>query len=424
MYQRALFNNGIRVVTNEMKGRESLALGIWVTVGGRYEDDKNKGAAHFLEHIVFKGTKNYACQEIKEKIEGVGGSLNAFTSEEYTCYFAKIPAKHLESTFDILSDMVLVPLIAKKDVDKERTVILEEIKMYRDLPQYLVGELLDELVWPDIPLGKRLAGTPESVGAMSSLDLKTFHHQYYSASNIVVTASGKISHPSFVALVKKRFAQSGRNRPSSFVKFQDTQQKPRVKFFRKEIEQMHLALGSIGLDSSHPDRYALTLFNIILGANMSSRLFSEVREKRGLAYAISSGVKYLKDTGLFTVRAGVDNNKITEALKVILSELDKIKKNGVTKSEFTRAKDYYLGQILLELEDTLEHMFWIGESTVSFDSIRTLQDVLKEVRKLDLADIKRVAAWVLRREKLNVSLVGPLKDQQEKQIRTLLAIGS
>jgi len=424
MYQKTVLDNGIRVVTNEMKGRESLALGIWVAVGGRYEDDKNKGAAHFLEHIVFKGTKSYACQEIKEKIEGVGGALNAFTSEEYTCYFAKIPAQHLESTFDILSDMVLVPLIAKKDVDKERTVILEEIKMYRDLPQYLVGELLDELVWPNIPLGKRLAGTPESVGAMSSVDLKIFHSQYYSASNIVVTASGKINHPSFVALVKERFAQSERNRSSSFIKFQDTQQKPKVKFFRKEIEQMHLALGSIGLDSSHPDRYALTIFNIILGANMSSRLFSEVREKRGLAYAISSGVKYLKDTGLFTVRAGVDNNKITEALKVILNELDKIKKSGVTKSEFTRAKDYYLGQILLELEDTLEHMFWIGEATVSLDRIRTLQDVLKEVKKLDLADVKRVAALVLKWEKLNVSLVGPLKDQQEKQIRTLLAIGS
>ena len=424
MYQRTALNNGIRVVTNEMKERESLALGIWVAVGGRYEDDKNKGAAHFLEHIVFKGTKSYACQEIKEKIEGVGGSLNAFTSEEYTCYFAKIPSKHLETTFDILAEMVLVPLITKKDVDKERTVILEEIKMYRDLPQYLVGELLDELVWPNIPLGKRLAGTPESVGAMSHEDLKSFHRQHYAAGNIVVTASGKIAHPSFVNLVKGRFAQSERNRLSSFIKFQDTQQKPKVKFFRKETEQMHLALGSIGLDSSHPDRYALILFNIILGANMSSRLFSEVREKRGLAYAISSGVKYLKDTGLFTVRAGVDNNKITDALKVILNELDKIKKNGVTKSEFTRAKDYYLGQILLELEDTLEHMFWIGEATVSLDRIRTLQDVLKEVKKIDLADIKRVAALVLKREKLNVSLVGPLKDQQEKQIRTLLAIGS
>lgn len=294
--------------------------------------------------------------------------------------------------------------------------------MYRDLPQYLVGELLDELVWPGIPLGKRLTGTPESVGAMSYLDLKSFHQQHYSAGNIVVAAAGNLNHRSFVQLVGKRFAALEGSTLSRFIPSQDNQQSPRVKFFRKDIEQMHLAIGAQGLDSSHPDRYALSLFNIVLGANMSSRLFNEVREKRGLAYAISSGVKYMKDTGLFTVRAGVDNNKITEALKVILNELEKITKNGVTKNEFTRAREYYMGQILLELEDTLEHMFWIGESTVSLDRIRALNDVLREVKKIDLDDIKRVSSLVLKRNKFNASLVGPLKDEQEKQIKALMGV--
>lgn len=422
MYQKTVLHNGLRVVTHEMTNRHSLALGIWIGVGGRYEDDKNKGAAHFLEHIVFKGTKSYSCQEIKELIEGVGGSLNAFTCEEYTCYFAKIPAKHLETSLAVLADMVLVPRITRKDVEKERTVILEEIKMYQDLPQHLVGELLDELIWPDTPLGKRLIGTPESIGAMSYLDLKSFHRQHYAAGKMVVTASGRLPHGAFVDSVKERFARLENSLTSGFISAHEAQQEPRVKFLRKAIEQMHLALGVMGLNSSHPDREALTLFNIILGANMSSRLFNEVREKRGLAYAISSGVKYLKDTGLFTVRAGVDNNKIIEALKVILNEFEKVKKNGVTKNEFTRAKDYYVGQILLELEDTLEHMFWIGEPAVTLDQIRTPQALFKRLKKVDLADIRRVARCVLQKNKLNVSVVGPLQDRQEKQIRGLLGL--
>lgn len=422
MYKKTVLPNKLRVITHEMKDRDSASLGIWIAAGGRYENTKNKGVAHFLEHILFKGSKKYSCDAIKELIEGVGGSLNAFTSEEYTCYYAKIPAKHLNQTFDVLSDMVFAPLISKEDVNKERGVILEEIKMYHDLPQHFVIELLEELMWTNHPLGMNLAGTFESVGGMSHDDLRAFHSKYYSLGNIVVSSCGKLSHETVVNLAKKKSAKIKPVSHEGWLKAKNSQPKSKAKFFRKDIEQMHLAMGAFGLEKDHADEHAYSLLNIILGGNMSSRLFDEVREKRGLAYAISSSAKSLNDTGLFMIRAGVDNKKIVEAVGVILKELDKIRKENVTKDEFTRAKDYYLGQILLGLEDTLEHMFWIGEGITSLNKTRTLKEILKEVNKVTIGDIKRVADRVFKENNVNLSIVGPLKDDQEKELGRLINV--
>ncbi len=422
MYKKTILKNQLRVITNEMKDRDSVSVGIWIAAGGRHEDKKNKGAAHFLEHILFKGTQKYSCEAIKEQIEGVGGTLNAFTSEEYTCYFAKIPSKHLDRTFDILSDMVYHPLIAKKDVNKERGVILEEIKMYRDQPQHFVIELLEELMWPGHPLGMNLAGSFESVGAMSEKDLQSFHRGHYTPANIVVAASGRLSHDHVVGLTSKKSAKFDSSRKNRYRNADNSQIKPKAKFFKKAIEQMHLAIGAFGLPDDHKDRHAYQLLNIILGGNMSSRLFDEVREKRGLAYAIGSSAKSLSDTGLFLIRAGVDNTKIVEAVDVILKELGKIRTQAVSKDEFSRAKDYYLGQTLLGLEDTLEHMFWIGESTVSLDRTKTLKDILREVNKVTINDIRSVADGVFQRKNVNLSIVGPLKDNQENGLNDLMKV--
>ena len=399
-----------------MKGRDSVSVGLWIATGGRYENDRIKGAAHFLEHILFKGSKKYSCEQIKELIEGVGGSLNAFTSEESTCYFAKIPAKHLNSTFDILADMVFSPLIRKEDVDKERSVILEEIKMYHDVPQYFVMELLDELIWPDHPLGKNLAGTLESVGGLTSEALRRFHQEHYFPSNIVIAACGQLKHSSFVTMAKKKLYKMNGVNKTDFMQADNNQRKAKVKLFKKDIEQMHVSLGMIGLHNDHKDKYALSLLNVILGGNMSSRLFDEVREKRGLAYSISSGTKALKDTGVFLVRAGVDNKKIVQAIEVIGQELERICKEDVKTDELKRAKDYLLGQVLLGLEDTLEHMLWLGESIITLDRVKTLKDVVREVNKVKVTDIKRVANEILRKERFNLALVGPIESAQEKAI--------
>lgn len=422
MYQRSTLTNGLRVVSHQMQERQSAAVGLWVGAGGRYEQDRIKGAAHFLEHMAFKGSARYSCEKVKELIEGVGGSVNAFTSEEQTCYYAKVPARHLDQTFDILSDIVFFPALDPKDVTKESAVIVEEIKMYHDLPQYYVMDLLDELLWPGHPLGKSLAGTPESVSRMSDQDLRGFHNKHYNPQSVVIAAAGKVDHDKLAALAQKKLQKLPQGQPQEFIKADNSQFQPRVRIFRKETEQMHLALGMLGLDREHEDKYGLNLLNIILGGNMSSRLFDEVREKRGLAYSIGSGVKFLKDTGMFLVRAGVDNAKLLQAMEVILFELAKIRQKGVTRDEFQRARDFYLGQVLMGLEDTMDHMLWIGESTLTRDRTRSLAQVVKRVNRVTIDDISRVAGMILTENRYNFAVVGPVNDEQEKRLNQLLGV--
>ncbi len=413
--------NQVRVVTESLKDRSGVAVGVWVAVGGRYEGKSNKGVAHFLEHMAFKGSKKYSCEQIKQRIEGVGGSLNAFTGEEETCYYAKVPSMHLPLTLDILADIAFFPKITHKDLIKERTVILEEIKMYHDLPQYYVMEILEEILWPDHPLGESLAGTPHSVSHMTAEDLWHFHQRFYSAQNIVVAACGDVDHQKLVGMVRRKLKGMKPSPKIDYLKARMTQEKPVLRFHHKNTEQMHLALGYLGYEVNHDDHYVLSILNIILGGNMSSRLFHEVREKHGLAYSISSGLKCLDDTGLFLVRAGVDNANITAALALILKVLEKTRR-GISADELKRARDYYLGQFLLGLEDTMDHMIWLGGAVISNDHIKTMKEVQAKIKNVTVADLKRVAADILALHRLNVALVGPVTLDQEAQIRRLAGI--
>lgn len=422
MYTKTVLPNGLRIITHNMKERDSIALGFWIGVGGRYEDDRLKGAAHFLEHIVFKGSQKYRCEQIKTLIEGVGGALNAFTSEEQTCFYAKIPSKHLGQTFDVLADMVVHPKIAAADVAKEKTVIVEEIKMYRDLPQFFVLELLDGLLWPGHPLGKNLPGTPESVTGMSNNDLLDFHRTHYVPGNVVVAACGKVDHAAIVRLAKKQLGKIRSGGLQKYIPCDNSQARARVKLYKKEIEQTHLAFGALGYNENDENRHALNLLSIILGGNMSSRLFVEVREKRGWAYSISATAKSMHDTGVFLIRAGVDNRKITDTTGLVLKELEKIKRNGVGSDEFVRARDYLLGQMLLGMEDTMEHMLWIGDTLVSKNKVRTLQSVVRDFEKLTPADIKRVANDILKPGRFNLAVVGPFTDDQQKELERMICV--
>lgn len=420
MYEIDRLPNGLRLISQEMSDRHSASIGIWVGVGGRFEEGAVKGATHFLEHIVFKGSDLYGCEEIKAKVEGVGGTLNAFTTEEQTCFYAKVPSRHLIQSFDVLADMVFFPKIRTVDVTKEKTVILEEIKMYHDLPQYFVLELLDGLLWPDHPLGGQLAGTLETVSGLTAKDLRRFHKQFYLPENVVISVCGSFDRKKFLSAVKKKLGKVEGELQNSYQPVDQTQDKPRAHFFRKEIEQMHLALGMPGYDENHPDRYALGLLSIILGGNMSSRLFVQVREKKGLAYSIGSCHKTMHDTGVFMIRAGVDNLKIVEAVAVILRELKKIRLKGITSDEFQRAKDYMIGQIQLGLEDTMEQMLWIGEAMIARDKGRTVKDVVGALKKVKIADVQRVAKSILNDKRYNLALVGPITDEQEKELRLLM----
>jgi predicted Zn-dependent peptidase len=419
MYKKSVLSNNLRLISNELKGRESVAVGVWAGVGGRFEDESNKGAAHFLEHILFRGSLKYSCNDIKGSIEGVGGTLNAFTGEEQTCFYAKVPTKHFEQTLDILTDMVFFPLIQKNDLEKERSIILEEIKMYKDLPQYYVLELLDALVWPDHPLGQSLAGTVATVSEMTQAGLRRFHRQHYAPDNVVVSICGNFAHDDTVAILGNKLGNFRALERPGAVPFKGAQTKPKVKFHRKQTEQMHVALGFPSLKADHQDIYALSILNIILGGNMSSRLFDEVREKRGLAYSIYSSVKAYDDTGLFMVKAGVDNKKLVEAVELVMKVLRQLKRGTIKDGEFTRAREYFLGQFVLGLEDTMEHMMWIGESMIERDRIRTLGEVVYRVNALTPDDIQRVACDILKERRMNLSVVGALKEEQETALRAL-----
>lgn len=420
MYERAILKNGLRLVTHKMARRNSAALGIWIGAGGRYEERFNKGAAHLLEHLSFKGTKQYSGIRIKQAIEGLGGSLNAFTSEEFTCYLAKIIAKHLPLALDILSDMVLAPLLAENDLEKEKSVILEEIKMYRDLPQAYVNELLDELLWPNHPLGMNLAGTIESVSAFTRMAVVDFQARFYQPANIVVSVSGDIAHNEIFGFLAEKFAQAKAKALINFKKATQAQGEPRSRFFYKKTEQSHLAMGYLSYRRNHPDKHAVSLLHILLGANMSSRLFNEIREKKGLAYEIGTQPRFFYDTGAFFIHAGVDNRKVVTAVSTILNEMHKITKRLVAQKEFLRAKEYYTGQLLMSLEDTLDHMLWIGEQECAFRKIKTPQEVLSEINKVTSEDILRVAQDIFRGNRLCMALIGPQSEGEQSKIAQLL----
>ncbi|MFA4854232.1 MAG: pitrilysin family protein [Candidatus Omnitrophota bacterium] len=414
MYKKAKLDNGLRIITKRCSGVQSLSLGIWINIGGRFEAAAQKGISHFLEHLLFKGSKKYSCRAIKESIEGVGGALNGFTSEELTCYLVKIPSRHLAGALDILSDMVLNPILKPADIKKEKTVILEELKMYKDLPQSFCLELLDELLWPHQPLGSPVIGTVESVRNIDRDIARFFQQAHYTPANIVISAAGLVDHDLLVKKVCAIFAQRSCGKLNKFNPAQDSQAKKQLKILHKDTEQTHMALGFHGLKRDHPLRHAQAMLHIILGANMSSRLFNQVREKRGLAYEIGTGLKRYSDTGAFLVHAGIDNRKVGPCLELIFQELGKIRDKLVSNDEFKRAKEFYLGQLTLALEDTMEYMLWMGESMACLDKVYTLEEVVKEVNKVGIEDLRQVAGQIFKHEKINLALIGPVGKEQKK----------
>jgi predicted Zn-dependent peptidase len=413
MYQKTVLDNGLRIITHRMADMQSAAIGVWIKAGGRYELARQKGISHYLEHLLFKGSKRFSCQDIKESIEGVGGSLNGFTSEELTCFLAKLPGRHLALAIDILSDMVLHPLLSQRDIMKERTVILEEIKMYMDLPQSFVYEVLDELLWPQQPLGMSILGSKESVESLSRKDICGYKSRYYAASNIVISAAGALVHDEVVKRVKAVFSSLQKTQPDAFLPARQMQHKPQMRILHKDTEQTHLALGFHSFNREHSLRHALSILHVVLGANMSSRLFNEVREKRGLAYEIGTAVKRFQDTGAFVVHAGIDNLKVNQAIEVILKELKKTRNSLIGINEFKRAKEFYMGQLMLALEDTMDNMLWIGESLATIDKVFTLSDIVGQIRKVSREDVKEAASAIFREDRLNLALIGPMKDKEQ-----------
>lgn len=420
MYRIREYGNSAKLIYKKMEGISSVSLGLWFNTGSRNEEASINGISHFLEHLVFKGSQNYTGDEIKESIEGVGGSLNAFTSEENTCYYAKVLGKHLKNVSCVLCDMVLDPLLKNKDIEKERTVIIEEIKMYKDLPQYQVSELFDALLWPDHPLGRNIAGTAESVAGISRQEIAGYHKSWYNPAGLVVSCAGDLDEKLLEDLVERVFKRLKYEPYGTIEPFCGVQENPRIKINSKDIEQTHINLGFPSLNRSHKDRYCLGLIHVILGGNMSSRLFNEVREKKGLAYEIGTHVKKLKDTGVFFVHAGIDNKNLMQTSRLIFKELDRIKTKRVSSGELRRAKDFFIGQSEMALDDSLEHMLWMGESLTNLGEVQTKEEMRRQIERVSASDVLRVASQIIDWKKLNFAAVGPQSRNVESEIKNII----
>ena len=419
MYEQTTLKNGLQIVSSRLSGRNSVGLAIWVRVGGRFEQKNLSGISHFVEHMLFKGTKRRSTKQIKEEVEGVGGMLNAFTSEESTCYFVKIPKPQFELAFDVLQDMVNNATLKVEEFNKERTVILEEIKMYLDLPSQYVHEIMSELLWPTQPLGRPIAGTVGSVSNLKRNDLYQYVKSYYHPRNVLITVCGEIDHDDVKKLAEHYFGELGSKAVSKFqpAKMSSNSKHERFRFLDKKTEQTHFVIGFHGFSRNHPDRYKLAVLNVILGANMSSRLFEEVREQRGLAYEIKSGLNFFNDTGAIAISAGVEPKKAPLAVRVIMRELGRLKRHPVSKNELRRAKDYFLGQLLLGLEDTLDHALWYGERILYGGELPDIAEIRREIEQVTEKDLINLAKQLFHTKGVHFSLIGPIDSKFEARVK-------
>lgn len=414
--------HGPRVALHPMPQVASVAVGLWVKAGGRYESAQISGVSHFLEHLLFKGTRTKSCEQLKQAIEGVGGSLNGFTAEEFTCYMAKVPARFVGRAVGVLSDMLLHPRMAPRDIEKEREVILEEIRMYEDAPGQYIHDLFNQLLWPNHPLGNILSGTIGTVKKLNRRDLVAHWKRLYHPRNCLVSCAGSFDANRLLTQLRHVFRHRQDGRSHTFVAAPRHQTGPRVRLMHKTTEQTHLCLGTPALARTHRLRFALELLHVILGANMSSRLFREVREKRSLVYEIGTHIKRYQDTGAFVIYAGCDTVKLTTTVRTVMTELGRIKRERIAARELQQAKDFYSGQLTMGLEDTMDHMLWMGEQAVTIGRVGTPQQVIKEIERVTAQQVREAARLLFRAPRMFLAVLGPVPANQTQTLRALCAI--
>jgi predicted Zn-dependent peptidase len=425
MYNKAVFDNGLRVITSTMPHSRSVCLVILVGAGSCYESKEEAGISHFAEHLFFKGTKRRpTSQEITQDIEGVGGIINGSTDKEVTIFWCKVAESHFSIALDVLSDLLLNSRFDNKEIEQERRIINEEINMNLDLPQQRVNMLIDELLWPDQPLGRDVIGYKDTVSSITRKQLLNYVARSYIPNNTVLSIAGNIQHEQAMDQIEPLFNKWAAGKlPTGYIT-DDNQTEAKLRIEPKDIEQAHLCLAVHGFSQSHPQRFTLDLLNIVLGGGMSSRLFTEIREHRGLAYDIYSSTDHFLNSGAFTIYAGVDPEKVEIAVAAILEELSKIKQE-ITASELTRAKELSKGRLYLRLEDSRNVALWYGSQEILMRQILDIEDVISIVDAITIDELKKVAKEILTDSGLNLAVTGPLqKDSliKEKPLRQLLKI--
>jgi predicted Zn-dependent peptidase len=408
--RRETLANGLRLVTETMPHVRSVSIGVWLTRGSRHEPTEHAGIAHFVEHMLFKGTENRTQEDIAQQVDSIGGQLDAFTSKEYAGYYVKVLDEHLPVAMDILADLVSRPLFAPDDIDREKKVVLEEIKMVEDTPDDLVHEIFAEAYWNGHPLGRPILGTPASVSALDQPTLERYFRNTYVASNFVVVAVGNLEHDAVQRLVEDAFATT----PSigSDATEYPPVVAPGVEIRQKDLEQSHVCFGTLGLPQNHPDRYAAYALNTVLGGSMSSRLFQNVREKRGLAYAVFSSMSAYQDVGALSIYAGCGNDAVSELVDVVVAEIRRIKHEAVPADELRRAKDHLKGSLMLNLESTSSRMSHHARQEIYRDRADSLDDMLNAIEQVAVGEVQRLATEFFDRDALGVTVLGKVNGLQ------------
>lgn len=405
-YRKSVLPNGIRLVTERMPHVRSVAAGVWVETGSRHEPEARSGVSHFIEHLVFKGTESRTAEEIARVVDSVGGQMDAFTSKEYTCFYVNVLDQHVPLAADLLSDILLHARFAREDIEREKTVVLQEFRMVEDTPEDLIHDLFAQRIWPDHPLGRPILGSREVVLGLDREAILTHFAEEYCPARITIAVAGHVDHAQLAELFGPRF--EGWTRLPVARDGLPPVHTPRVDVVKKSLEQVHVVLGLPGLHHTAPERYALYLLNTILGGGMSSRLFQEVRERQGLVYSIYSGSAAFRDTGLLYIYAGTEAGHFPKVLRLIRDELARLRDKGITEEELARSREHLKGNLMLSLESTSSRMNRLAKQEIYFGQFFSLDEILAAVDAVTVEEIGRLIERLVAERDLSLVALGPL----------------
>lgn len=412
MYKQKVLKNGLKIITTTLEGTKSVTVLCLVGAGSRYETREINGISHFLEHLFFKGAKRYKnAAEVSSAIDSVGGDFNAFTGKEYAGYYVKLASHQKEVAFDMIGDMMLNASLIKEEIDKERGVILEEYNMYQDTPMYQVGWDFERLLFGDQPMGWDQIGTKDTIKSITREEIVNYKHALYTPDNTVISVAGDITEDEALDLVKKYFPfkhEKHTIKPAVYKKFSADK---KVILQEKKTEQAHIIIGVEGVPALNADEFTEKILSVILGGNMSSRMFLNVREAKGLSYYIRTTTDDYKDVGALSTSAGVDLSRVDLAISAILEEYRKITEEKVSKKELNKAKEYMKGKIILRLEDSEEYAHLMGKQALLYPKIETVDDILKKIDAVTSDDVLRLSRKLLKEDKFRMALIGPYVDE-------------
>lgn len=412
LYEKKVLKNGLTLLTVPNEYAASLTMSVFVKAGSRYEEAQINGISHFLEHLHFKGSKKYpTAKKLSEIVDAIGGEFNANTGKEHTQYYIRAAYEHLPLAFNVLTDMVQNPLFDEKELQREKGVIIEEINMYKDNPQFVVENAFEELLWPNCALGRDIAGTPEIIKSITRDNILEYRQRFYQPGNMIIAVGGKFDQVLLEELVEKHWGNLPNNEFGTWEHSKQDQTEPRLKVINKVTEQAHMIVGFIAYPYKSPFNYPLRIMSAVLGGGMSSRLFLRVRERMGLAYYVASSYNNYLDTGNFIIQAGLKVSSAPQALKVILEELKKIRDKGISVAELKKAKDYIKGKVALALEDPHDKMEWYLGQEAFVGKSKTIKQLFEELDNVTQEDVKKVAHDVIKNEKLNLAVIGPFPDK-------------